>query len=177
MAILNVIIGMHPIFKQKAQFVEKVDESIRTICNNMVDTMNAYNLLGIGANMVGILKKIIVVYDKQQDKARAFINPKIIWHSEELVSSNEESLSFPNVEVLISRFKTIELEYTTIDGNIEKETFNDLLSCIIQHELDYLNGKTIFDHLSPLKRDTMIRKMNKHIRLYPPHLHTEHCRH
>lgn len=89
----------------------------------------------------------------------------------------ERSLSFPGIEAPITRSKAIKINYLDYHGNKQELEAQDFLATVIQHEVDYLNGKVFLDHLSKLKRDTLLKKMLKYIKMHPPHVHGSSCRH
>jgi peptide deformylase len=178
MAVLQIIYGLDQIFFKKANLVTEFDENLKKLSKDMQDTMLFENALGIGANMVGVLQRIIVVKNEHDsNNSILMINPEIIEFSDQTNIFEEGSLSFPGIKAKISRPKTITLKYQDITGSMHNLDADNLFSRVIQHEIDYLNGKTIFDHVSKLKKDSMIKKMNKHMEKYKPHVHTSSCRH
>lgn len=179
MAVLQLIYAPHPIFKQKSEAVKVVDDEIRTIVSNMFDTLYFESAAGIGAPMVGILKRIAVVDVKPNgvDTPYCFINPKIIATSHDTQTIEEASLCFPFISAPITRPKTITVEYLDQHGIQQTLEASDFLSSVIQHELDYLDGKVYLDYLSPMKRNMLLKKMQKQLKLHPPHIHGDHCNH
>jgi peptide deformylase len=177
MAILPIILSPNPLLKQKSAPVEIIDESIKTLVQDMFDTMYASNGIGLAAVQVGVLKRIIVV-DTEWGSARyakegtvsggnpiALINPRILEHSEQLRDYDEGCLSFPAQYSSVTRPDTITVEYMDIDGETHNLHADGLLSTCIQHEIDHINGVVFVDHLSPLKRDVILRKMKKAAKL------------
>ena len=179
MAVLQIIYGYKPIFKTKASLVGHIDEEIKSIVSDMLDTMYHERAAGLGANMVGILKRIAVIdlAENGQKNPICLINPEIVWKSEEMQSIEESSLSFPGVITGIKRPKSIKVKYLDFSGKEQEISAAGFLSSVIQHEMDYLDGRTIFDHASPLKKKMMIKKMEKTLKLNPPHVHSHHCSH
>lgn len=176
---LPLVYAPHPIFKQKSLKVNKVDDEIRLLVDKMLKTLYIEGAIGLGANMVGILQRIAIV-DLQENSVRnprIFINPEIVWYSEELQTFKEASICFPGIEAEIKRPKSIKLSYLDYDGNEQELEAEGFLSTVIQHEIDYLNGKIFLDYLSKLKRDTLMKKMDKYLKLHTPHVHGEHCSH
>jgi len=122
----------------------------------------------MGANMIGVLKRIIVI-DLQENGTRkpfAFINPEIIWRSEEMQTFQEASLCFPGISANIMRPNAIKVRYLDIDGNPQELEAKGYFATVIQHEIDYLDGKVFLDYLSPLKRNALLKKMQKHMIRY-----------
>ncbi len=180
MSVLQIIYGYQPIFKKKAEYVEEVNDEVRTIVSDMFDTLYYEEAVGLGANMVGILKRIVVVdlFENGQKNPICLINPKIISKSKEMQSFQEASLSFPGITAEISRPTSIVVEYVEVkDGKKKEISATGFLSSVIQHEMDYLDGVTIFDHCSSMKKEMMLKKLEKYMKLNPPHVHSHNCRH
>lgn len=160
---LSLVMGPNPIFKQKALPVAEVNDAVRQDVQDMFRIMYAEGGLGLGANMVGLLKRIVVV-DLQQDGIKAplaLINPEIMASSDETQSTQEASLSFPGISAEITRPKAITLRYLDENGKEQTLDADGFLAVVIQHEMEYLDGKTYLDHLSKMKRDMLIKKMKK----------------
>jgi len=179
MKTLDIISAPNPIFRTKAEPVAEVNDEIREIVDQMFATMEFERAVGLGANMVGILKRIAVVdlHEGGVSKPYCFINPEITWSSEETNTQEEASLSFAGISAEITRPKAIKVKYLDRDGKQQELEADGFLACVIQHEIDYLDGKTFLDHLSKMKRDMLVKKMLKHIKMYPPHVHGDHCNH
>lgn len=176
---LQLVYAPNPIFRQKALPVDKVDDEIRSLVDKMLATVYVEGAIGLGANMVGVLKPIVVI-DLQEDGARnprIFINPEITWYSEEMQTFKEASLCFLGIDADVTRPKAIKMNYLDYDGKPQEIEAEGFLATVIQHEVDYLGGKIFLDYLSKLKRDTLMKKMEKHIKMHPPHIHGAGCRH
>lgn len=179
MAVLNFIIAPHPIFKQKAKPVAEVNDTIRKIANDMLDTIYHEGAVGIGANMVGVEHKIAVL-DLRENNAKnpiVLINPEITEYSKETEVADEGSYSFPGIMVSVPRATKITVQYIDLDGKNQILEAEGFLARVIQHEVDYLYGKTFLDYTSKLKQGLLITKMLKYIKLNPPHVHGAHCHH
>jgi len=166
---LPLVYAPNKIFKQLAKPVELVNDEIRVLIDQMLSTMYVEKAVGLGANMVGVLKRIAVV-DLQEEgmlKPYVFVNPEITWRSEEMQTFSEASVCFPGIEAKITRPKSIKLNYLDYEGKSKELQASGYFSTVIQHEIDYLNGKVFLDYLSKLKRDTLLKKMQKHISLTP----------
>jgi len=179
MPTLSLIHAPDPIFKKKAELVEKVDNEIRAIVDNMFETLEFEKAVGIGANMVGILKSIAIVdlHENNISTPFTFINPEIYWKSDEVQEFEEASICFAGISAKITRPKIIKLRYLDYDGKEQDLEAEGFFSTVIQHEIDYLNGITFLDHLSRTKREMLIKKVFKFIKQNPPHVHNEHCNH
>lgn len=160
---LPIVIAPNPIFRMKASKVDTFDAELRQRVADMFETLYANKGLGLAANMVGLLKQIIVI-DLQAEgekKPLVLINPDIVEASDETQVFTEASLSFPGVEAAVQRPKTITVSYVDEAQTDRKLTAEGFLSTVIQHEMDYLRGQTFLDHLSRLKKQTLLRRYKK----------------
>lgn len=163
MAKLSLLQGYHPIFRKKALSVESVDDTIRATIAQMFDILYEAGGVGLGANMVGLLQRIAIV-DLQTDGRRdplAFINPDIIWRSEDLQTHTEASLCFPGITAEVTRPAAIRITYLDQTAESREMEAEGWLAQVIQHEVDYLDGILFPDHLSRVKRDMVMRKIKK----------------
>ncbi len=163
---IRLQIAPNPIFRQKAAPVKEIDSEVEYIVSSMYDIMYEYGAVGIGANMVGVLKRIVVVDIQESSKKKpiTMINPVITAKSQELQTFEEGSLSYPGIKAMVKRPKEIKVEY--LDGNGEFNSMNaeGWLATVIQHEVDYLDGKIFLDYVSPIKRKMLLKKMEKRIK-------------
>ena len=166
MPCLQLVLAPDPIFKKKSAPVEKITDEIRQLMDGMMDTLKAEQGVGMAAPMVDVLKRIVVI-DLHQDgkpiKLR-MANPEIIEKSEEKQIFEEASLCYPGISADIKRPKWVKVKYLDYDGKTQEIEADGFLATCIQHEIDYLNGIVYLDYLSKLKRDTLLRKMNKFIK-------------
>ena len=179
MGILNIIYAPSSVFKRKARRVEEVNDHVRKIANDMLDTMYFEGAVGLGANMVGVELAIIVLYLREQNVSSpiVMVNPEIIDSSAEVSEFEEASISFPGISAKIKRPSKVKVKYLDIEDKEQKIEADGFLARVIQHEIDYLHGKTFLDYLSKLKQDMLIKKMLKFIKYNQPHVHGEHCNH
>lgn len=126
------------VLHRKAKRVDKIDDTIRTICKGMEDIMRKHNGIGISGNQVGILKRIIVV--KNDNKVIFMINPEILVTKNEWETMEEGCLSLPQKFIHKKRLKTIEVKYRDLTGKPCIEEYSGLTARVIQHEIDHLNG-------------------------------------
>ncbi|MBT5072137.1 MAG: peptide deformylase [Kordiimonadaceae bacterium] len=160
---LKLVMGPDPIFKKKAETVSKIDQPIVHLCEGLLDMLYGENAVGIAAPMVGVLKRVIA-YDLQEkgvNSPAVMINPEMIWASDETQVFGEGSVCFPGVSAKITRPRMIKVKYSDQDGAEQVMEAQGWLSSVIQHEMDYLDGKTIFDTLSPVKRKMLFKKTRK----------------
>lgn len=160
---LGLVMAPDPIFRQKAKPVVVFDSQLKATVTEMLNLMYLHRGIGMGANMVGLLECIIVV-DLQEDGKRSplvCINPSIASKSNTQIEREESSLCFPGIKANICRPETVEVVYQDVDGNHKTIKAEGWLATVIQHEMDYLEGKTFLDHISKLKRDRLMKKMVK----------------
>ncbi|MEW5705197.1 MAG: peptide deformylase [Actinomycetota bacterium] len=163
MAVLTIRRFPDPVLKEKVLPVEKIDGEILELIKNMADTMYAAPGIGLAANQVGILKRVIVV--DVDDKLMAFINPEIVWYSDEVEEGEEGCLSVdPDIHVMVPRSTKIKLRAKNEKGeDIELEA-EGLLARALQHEVDHINGIIILDRTSPEERKKALRELANKIR-------------
>ena len=160
---LALVKGFHPIFRKKAASVETVDDGVRAQVARMFEILYGARGVGIGANMVGLLRRIIVI-DLQDGGARrplALINPDIIWLSEETQTHAEASLCWPGVSADVTRPAAIRVAYLDAAGAARELEAAGWLAQVIQHEVDYLDWVIFPDRLPKVKRDMVMRKIRK----------------
>jgi peptide deformylase len=170
MTILPIYLHPHPILRQRAAPVKEVDDTIRQLLDDMVETMHNANGVGLSAPQVGIAKRVIVLQtanDKQrkrvyQNKPLFMINPEIVKTSKEKVKNSEGCLSIPTLYDDIARPRFIEVAYLDEHGHKQvMEPDEGLFTFGIQHEIDHLNGVLFPDHLSRLKREMVWKRYQK----------------
>ena len=153
-----------PVLRQKAQPVRAVDARIARFMKDMLETMYAKRGIGLAANQVGSLERIIAVdLSEERDGTAALLmaNPEIVWKSDDTFTYNEGCLSVPEHYADIIRPRSIRLTYLDPTNTKRELEAEDLLSQCLQHEIDHLNGKLFIDYLSPLKRKIITRKLEK----------------
>ena len=161
---MKVLEVPHPILREKAKPVEKVDNRIATLLDDMLETMYASHGVGLAANQVGLLERIVVIdcaKDGEEPDPLQMVNPKIIDHSEEILCRNEGCLSVPREYADVNRFAVVTVEYLDKKGERKTRTADGLLGMAIQHELDHLDGILFIDYLSKLKRDKLLHHLEK----------------
>lgn len=148
------------ILKQKSIPVEKIDEDLVNTMNGMLEFMYESRGIGLAGVQIGVLKRIITIDLQENDKEPIFlINPEIIWHSDNLIESEEGCLSVPGQRAKIKRFDKIKVKYLDINGKENIIETNGLFAICLQHEIDHLDGKLYIDYLSKLKRDLILSKV------------------
>jgi peptide deformylase len=164
MALLNVLVAPDPRLKIKAKPVDAVDDQIRRLMDDMLETMYAAPGIGLAAPQIGDPRRIIVVdisHDEGERQPLRMANPEILWHSEEETTYNEGCLSVPEHYADVTRPREIRVRYLDHQNEIRELHADGLLATVIQHEMDHLQGVLFVDHLSPLKRNIILRKLTK----------------
>ncbi|TCS18227.1 peptide deformylase [Caulobacter sp. BK020] len=152
------------ILKQVSKDVPAVDDALRALMDDMLETMYDAPGIGLAAVQVGELVNVIVMdlaREGEEPAPRYFVNPKITWESEELFSYEEGCLSVPEVYDAVERPAKVRISYLNYQGEAVEEEASDLFAVCIQHEMDHLKGVLFIDHLSRLKRDRAISKVKK----------------
>lgn len=165
MAKLEVLHFPDPRLRKKAISIESVNVDIQAIAKDMLDTMYEEGGIGLAATQVDIQQRIIVVdVSKDRDASMVFINPKIL-ASDGIEQMQEGCLSVPGYYDDVERAERIKYSYLNLEGELIEEEADGLLSVCIQHEIDHLDGKLFIDYLSPLKRQRLIKKIEKQEKL------------
>ena len=161
----KIVIEPDPILRKESKTVEKVDDELRRLLDDMLETMYAAPGIGLAAVQVGILKRLIVIdisKDKEKKDPLFLINPKIISKSVQTSTYEEGCLSLPGHFAEIERPAECEINFIDYNGKKKEIKANGLLSTCIQHEVDHLDGVLFIDYLSKLKKDMIIKKLVKH---------------
>jgi peptide deformylase len=152
------------VLKAKSEAVEAVDDGLRALMDDMLETMYAAPGIGLAAVQVGVPKRVIVMdlsRDETAKEPRFFVNPEIVWRSDETAPYEEGCLSVPEIYDQVERPARVRLRYLGYDGRPVEEEAEGLYAVCIQHEMDHLEGVLFIDHLSRLKRDRAVAKVRK----------------
>ena len=166
MAKLKVYEYSHPVLKQKAEKVAKVDDKIRSFLDDMLETMYDAAGVGLAAPQVGVSKRIVVIDVAHPDEGEErnpiyLVNPEIIWHSDEESCQYEGCLSVPDQSAEVSRYKQVRVQYLDYNGKEAEIMAEGLLAIALQHEIDHLDGILYIDRISRLKRQMLLKKLQK----------------
>jgi len=167
MSILEIVKYPDPILRDKSIPVDQVDESIRNLASNMLETMYAAPGVGLAAPQVGISKRMVVIdiaNDPQNRNPLIFINPRITYSEGDAVGE-EGCLSIPEGYGDVHRFRLIKVEFLDLAGRACEWTAEDFLARVIQHEVDHLEGILFIDRMSKIKRDLLKLKLRKRAKL------------
>jgi peptide deformylase len=149
--------------------VVEIDDSIRATLADMFETMYAARGIGLAAIQVGIEKRLVVIDLQEPEeeggdpvrKPIAFVNPELLWVSDEMSTYNEGCLSIPEQYAEVERPARCRVKWLDGDGKPHEEEMDGLMATCIQHEIDHLNGVLFTDHISKLKRDMLMKKLAK----------------
>lgn len=166
MAVLTILEAPHPLLKAKAAPVDAFDSGLRKLVEDMFDTMYLAPGIGLAAPQVGVLKRVCVadIADKKkgEDPRRlVLVNPEVVWRSAEAEVQEEGCLSLPNQFAEVTRPRAVRVRYRDLEGRERELEADGLLARCVQHEIDHLDGTLFTDRLSALKRDMIMRKLQK----------------
>ena len=163
MPLLKILIFPDPRLRTVAKAVEKVDDSLKKLTEDMLETMYEGSGIGLAATQVDVHKRVIVVdISEKKDEPLVLINPvlkKVI--NPELKTYSEGCLSVPGFYEELERPSSVEVSYKNLEGEDKTLLANDLLSVVIQHEMDHLDGKMMVDSISNIKREMIRKKLAK----------------
>jgi peptide deformylase len=169
MAVLPIVEIPDPRLRLVSKPVDAVDDAVRTLVADMIDTMYDAHGIGLAAIQVGVDRRVLVI-DLQEEEGedgkpirnpRAYINPEVIEVSEELSVYNEGCLSIPEQYAEVARPVSCRVRWLDETGAAHEALLEGLLATCMQHEIDHLNGILFIDHISRLKRDMVLKKLAK----------------
>lgn len=163
MSILTILEFPDPKLRTVAKPVKQVDDRIRKLVDDMLETMYHANGIGLAATQIDVHEQIIVMdVSEERDQPQVFINPEVeILHGEQKRSWEEGCLSVPGFYESVERPENVRARALDRDGNPFELEPDGLMAVCIQHEMDHLNGRLFVDYLSPLKRNRIRRKLEK----------------
>ena len=144
--------------------VAAVTDEIRTLARDMIETMYDAPGVGLAAIQIGVAKRVVTIDTSKDEMARnptVYLNPEIVWTSEEKRVYDEGCLSIPEFYGEVERPDRVRVRYMNLDGQSVEQEADGLLATCLQHEIDHLNGVLFIDHLSKLKRDRVMKKFTK----------------
>jgi peptide deformylase len=169
MARLTILTAPDPRLKLVAQPVTAVDDAVRRLMDDMVETMYAARGIGLAATQVGVAQRVVVMdlsdVPEAPKQPLKMANPEILWTSDQDSSYQEGCLSVPGVFENVTRPDACKVRYLDEQNEVRELNATGLLATCIQHEIDHLNGTLFVDHLSNLKRNMIIKKLEKAKRL------------
>jgi peptide deformylase len=162
MALLPILCYPDPRLHKVAQPVAAVDDRLRALIDDMLETMYDANGIGLAATQIDVHQRLVVIdTSEERDKPLVLINPEITWMSDERVKGDEGCLSVPGIYDGVERATVVKVTALDRDGQTQNIEAEGLLAICIQHELDHLKGKVFVEYLSPLKQGRIKTKMVK----------------
>jgi peptide deformylase len=162
MALLPILCFPDPRLHTVAQPVNAVDDRIRALTRDMLETMYDASGIGLAASQIDVHERVIVIdVSEDRDQPMVLINPELVWTSPETHVNEEGCLSVPGIYDGVTRFNAVHCKALDADGNSRVIEADGLLAVCIQHEMDHLMGKVFVEYLSPLKRNRIKTKMLK----------------
>ncbi len=174
MTILDIIEAPDPALRVVSEPVAAVDDALRALMDDMLATMYDAPGIGLAAIQVGVPKRVLVIDLQRRGEVveegvepedvrepRYFVNPEIVWESDEIGLYNEGCLSVPELYGDVERPLRVRATWLDYDGVAHEEELDGLMATCLQHEMDHLEGVLFFDHLSKLKRDMIVKKLTK----------------
>ncbi len=164
MALRTILTAPDPRLKKKSAPVKAVDDGVRQLMDDMLETMYAAPGIGLAAPQIGEMKRIVVMDLSKEGTPPdpiVMINPEIKKYSEDTVTTEEGCLSIPEIYYDVERPAEVTVEYTDLEGKRITRDATDRLAICIQNELDHLHGVLYIDYLSRLQRDRVIKKFQK----------------
>jgi len=142
--------------------VAEITDDVRAVWQDLIDTMEAMPGVGMGANQIGVMQRLAIV-DASQERGKVvrMANPVILHASIELREHDEASPNLPGVSAIIKRPRAVTVKFLNDKGIMDRREFVGLWATSVQHQIDHLNGKMYFDHLSRMKREMLIKKARK----------------
>ncbi|EAQ97576.1 peptide deformylase [Congregibacter litoralis] len=166
MAVLDILEFPDPRLRTVAKPVESVDDDLRALIDNMIETMYEASGIGLAATQVNVHKRLLVLdISENRDQPMVFINPEVTVLDDTLGSYDEGCLSVPGFYEEVNRPRKVRVEALGRDGESFSQELDGLAAICLQHEIDHLDGKLFVDYISPLKRNRIRSKLEKAHRL------------
>ncbi|MDF1774904.1 MAG: peptide deformylase [Rhizobiaceae bacterium] len=164
MSIKPLILLPDPVLRRQSDPIERVDDAVLALADDMLETMYDAPGIGLAAVQVGIPRRLLVVDCSREDEDQApmvFINPQVVASSDERSTYEEGCLSIPDYYAEVERPMQVTVDYVDRLGKQQQIEADGLLATCLQHEIDHLNGILFIDHISKLKRDMVVKKFTK----------------
>jgi peptide deformylase len=164
MAVRDILIIPDKQLRLKSETVKTVDKSVRALIDDMFETMYAAPGIGLAAIQIGVPKRVVTMDLAKKDEPKqpqVFINPEVVWASDEKATYEEGCLSIPEYYEEVERPKAVKVRFLDVDLKPQEIEAEGLLATCLQHEIDHINGVLFIDHISKLKRDMVMKKFKK----------------
>jgi peptide deformylase len=164
MAVRDILIIPDKRLRLKSDAVKAVDKPLRALIDDMFDTMYAAPGIGLAAIQIGVPQRVVTMDVAKKDEPKqpqVFINPEVVWASDEKATYEEGCLSIPEYYEEVERPKAVKVKYLDLDLKPQEIEAEGLLATCLQHEIDHINGVLFIDHISKLKRSMVMKKFKK----------------
>ena len=164
MAVRDILIIPDKRLRLKSEVVNAVDRALRALIDDMFETMYAAPGIGLAAIQVGEPRRVVSMDLAKKDEPKqpmVFINPEVVWRSDEKAIYEEGCLSIPEYYEEVERPKSVKVKFLDLDLKPQEIEADGLLATCLQHEIDHTNGVLFIDHISKLKRDMVVKKFKK----------------
>jgi peptide deformylase len=162
-----ILVHPDPRLKKVCDPVPEIDDRVRELAHDMLDTMYHAPGIGLAAPQVGVNARLIVMdCAKREDEEAApqpvaMVNPEITWSSDEIREHEEGCLSIPDIYAPVTRPQAVTVRWTGLDGRDLEATMEGIWATCVQHEIDHLNGRLFIDYLGPMRRQMITTRMKK----------------
>ena len=164
MALREIIILPDKRLRLVSEPVKTVDAGVRALVDDMFETMYEAPGVGLAAIQIGVPKRIVTADTAKKDEEKrpqVFLNPEVVWSSEDKATYEEGCLSIPEYYEEVERPSEVKVRFMDLDGKTQEVAADGLLATVLQHEIDHTNGVLFIDHISKLKRDRVLKKFTK----------------
>ena len=164
MSLRPILIHPDPRLRRACDPIDVVDDGVRRLAEDMLETMYDAPGVGLAAPQVGVMKQLFVMdcaHKEGEPEPTVLINPEVVWSSEEVKVHEEGCLSIPEVYEEVTRPARVRVAWTDLDGVRQEREFDDLWAVCAQHEIDHLKGRLFIDYLGSVKRTMITSRMKK----------------
>lgn len=161
--IRSILIHPDPRLKKVCEPITEITPAIKTLAADMFETMYLAPGIGLAAPQLGVVKRLLVMdcVKEQPGDPLVMINPVQLWASEDMTTFEEGCLSLPEQYADVKRPSAVRVRWTDLDGAEQERLFEGIASTCVQHEMDHLDGKLFIDYLGPLKRQMVLKRLEK----------------
>jgi peptide deformylase len=164
MAVRDILIIPDKRLRLKSEAVKSVDKPLRALIDDMFETMYAAPGIGLAAVQIGVPRRVVTMDLAKKDEPKqpqVFINPEVVWASDDKATYEEGCLSIPEYYEEVERPKSVKVKFLDLNLKPQEIEADGLLATCLQHEIDHTNGVLFIDHISKLKRDMVMKKFKK----------------
>jgi peptide deformylase len=176
MTIRDIVQGPHPELSKISADIMAFDAATMQLTTDITETLAFHHAVGIAAPMFGVHKRIIAMQHSAFG-VLVLVNPLITTASQEMQEVEEASLCYPGISAKVTRPARVTVAFQDTNGTGQSLDFEGFEACVVQHEMDYLDGKVYLDYLTPLKKRMLLEKMQKLLKQGKIHVHSASCNH